>query len=97
MSDILPIGPALNGPVHRASLNGHPTGLREFIETPPSEQPADRVELSERARYLDRLHELPPTRREKVDRLRDAIAAGQYPSDDEVQLALDRLIDDLVD
>ena len=95
MSEISPIASAPGGSASSATVNG--AAHREIEFKPrPSEQLNDSVELSERARYLDHLKNLPPVRESVVQQMREAIASGDYSIDDKLSTALDRLIEDLV-
>jgi hypothetical protein len=55
----------------------------------------DRVELSERARFLDLLRRLPEVRMDLIARARGAIADGDYVTDEKIGAAIERLIDEL--
>jgi len=69
--------------------------LRTEAESQAPERPSDRVELSERARFLNKLASLPPTRRELVDRVQQEIADGTYETSDKLDQAISGLLDDL--
>jgi hypothetical protein len=53
------------------------------------------VELSDRARYLSKMAELPPVRSELVDAVRRQIEAGTYDSTDRLDEAIRNLAEDL--
>ncbi len=55
-------------------------------------QRGDRVELSDHARLLDRIRQLPDVRQDRVERMRSAIARGGYDSDARIDHAIDRLM-----
>jgi len=98
MSDISPIGPGHPGSVNPASLNGH--SVREHSpgrNGAPSERLADRVELSDRARFLEQLRRTPDVRQDVVERAREMIEQDTYPSDEQLGTAIERLLDDLHD
>ncbi|MCC6284110.1 MAG: flagellar biosynthesis anti-sigma factor FlgM [Phycisphaerales bacterium] len=57
----------------------------------------DRVELSDKARYMQRLREVPPMRQELVDRVREEIAQGNYDTPEKFAQALDALLDDVAE
>lgn len=57
--------------------------------------PADSVELSDHARLLSRIKELPEVRAELVDRARHNIAAGAYEANGALDAAIDAAISDL--
>jgi Anti-sigma-28 factor, FlgM len=98
MPDISSIGHGSVGPVDHPS----PTSFRRedrlnasALPAPPS-RPGDRVELSDHARYLDRLRQLPDTRIQHVDSIRRAIADGSYDTDEKLGVAIDELINDIM-
>lgn len=60
-----------------------------------TERPSDRVELSDRARLLNKLINLPDVRRDLVDEVRRSIEAGTYDTPERLDGALNGLADDL--
>lgn len=56
---------------------------------------ADRVEVSEAARWLEEMNRLPAIREDKVAAARAAIANGTLDSDENLSLALGRLVDEI--
>jgi anti-sigma28 factor (negative regulator of flagellin synthesis) len=56
---------------------------------------ADRVEVSEAARWLEEMNRLPAVREDKVAAARAAIANGTLDSDDNLSIALGRMIDEI--
>jgi negative regulator of flagellin synthesis FlgM len=57
--------------------------------------PRDQVEISPLGQMLDGISRLPEIRHEKVEAIRQQIAAGIYETPAKLELALDRLIDEL--
>ena len=57
--------------------------------------PRDHVEISPLGQMLDGISRLPEIRHEKVEAIRQQIASGVYETPDKLELALDRLIDEL--
>ena len=55
----------------------------------------DRAEISETARLLSQLAEVPEVRMEKVEELKELIASGQYESKEKIEQAVERLMDEL--
>lgn len=99
MSDISAIGYGSVGPLNQP---GSSAGQRS--DTPSSAQNQsesvfsagrDRVELSEHARFMDQLRELPPIRTERVESVREAILKGEYETPEKLDIAVQRLLDDL--
>ena len=96
MSDIAPIhSPSIDrleaagGVTDRTTVRT--TALRDSA---PVERPSDRVDISDRARYLNRLASL-PARQGLVDRVRSEIAEGTYDTPEKLDQALSGLLDDL--
>ncbi len=87
------------GPTH---LHG-PQAIRAPHITPPAEvSPAqrsssgsDEVEISAAARLIDAVRELPEIRQDRVQEIRTAIANGTYETEEKLQIALDRLLDEI--
>lgn len=95
MSDFSSIGPGVNGtssvgpigritPVH----SGRVGAVIESKDPGASIADADRVELSDRARFLDMLRQLPDVRQDRIDRVKQAIEAGEYDSEDKIDAAI---------
>jgi negative regulator of flagellin synthesis FlgM len=57
--------------------------------------PRDHVEISPLGQMLDGISRLPEIRHEKVEAIRQQIAAGVYETPAKLEIALDRLIDEL--
>jgi negative regulator of flagellin synthesis FlgM len=55
----------------------------------------DRVELSDHARFMEKLRSMPPVRADKIAQIRAEIEAGTYESDEKLATAMDRLLEDL--
>jgi anti-sigma28 factor (negative regulator of flagellin synthesis) len=55
----------------------------------------DTVEISDSARYLSEIKNLPETREDKVQAARDSIAAGNYETPDRINGTVDRLWSEL--
>lgn len=91
MSDINPVGGLAST-----------TTLREFANQPSARPdrgdapaPGDRVEISELALFLSKLAELPEDRARKVVEVRSEIARGAYETPEKLNVALDRLLEEL--
>ena len=102
MSD-LSIQPAAHGPLHAirnvASLShASPSGIHRldpFDAAPLAGARADRVEVSEMAHLLARMRDMADVRQDRIDMARSAIERGLYETDHRVDLAIDRLIEDM--
>jgi negative regulator of flagellin synthesis FlgM len=57
--------------------------------------PRDQVEISPLGRMLDGIGQLPEIRHEKVDAIRQQIASGIYETPEKLDVAMDRLLDEL--
>ncbi len=60
-----------------------------------SSSPNDSVEISELATFLNRLAELPEARARKIVELRNAINEGTYDTPEKLEVAIDRMLNDL--
>ncbi|MFO0827531.1 MAG: flagellar biosynthesis anti-sigma factor FlgM [Phycisphaerales bacterium] len=84
------------GPLSRPTTEPTSRGSgAERLDAPQRDGHRDRVELSEHARWLEALRTMPPIRAEKVAQVKAAIANGTYETDDKLNLAIDRLLDDV--
>ena len=57
--------------------------------------PRDHVEISPLGQMLDGISQLPEIRQERVEEIRRQIAAGAYETPEKLELALDRLLEEL--
>ena len=58
--------------------------------------PRDHVEISPLGQMLDGISRLPEIRHERVDEIRRQIAAGTYETNEKLELALDRMMDEMM-
>ena len=58
--------------------------------------PRDHVEISPLGQMLDGIGQLPEIRQEKVDEIRRQLSAGSYESTEKLEVAVDRLLDELL-
>jgi negative regulator of flagellin synthesis FlgM len=58
--------------------------------------PRDHVEISPLGRMLDGISGLPEIRHERVEEIRQQIAAGIYETPEKLEMALDRMLDELL-
>ena len=88
MPDISSIGHGSVGPINRPpSNNGLASGYHS--RTPKTDRATDSVELSDHAKLLDRLRQLPDVRQELVDRIRKEITDGNYETSGKLDNAID--------
>lgn len=92
MPDISPIGHGPIGPLHR--LNGVAAYRTQIGNADrQSGRASDRVELSDHARLLDRLRQLPEIRQDLVDRVRSEIDAGAYDTPEQLDAAVEAIFE----
>lgn len=58
--------------------------------------PRDQVEISPLGRMLDGISRLPEIRQERVDEIRGQILAGTYETPEKLEIALDRVLNELL-
>jgi len=63
--------------------------------TDTSTPQTDRAEISDSARFMALLREVPPIRKEKVEMLRELIASGQFETPERIAGAVDNLLEEL--
>jgi negative regulator of flagellin synthesis FlgM len=77
----------INAP-HR-SYNSQPTA------TPSRSFGADEVSISSEADMVSRVRDVPEMRSDKVARIKAQIASGTYETDEKLDMALSRLLDEI--
>jgi len=65
------------------------------VQGTPAAWRADSVEISEMARFLDKLSRLPDIRQDLVDAVREQIAKGTYETPEKLAKAIDNLLAEL--
>lgn len=55
----------------------------------------DEVSISQQADLLSRINDLPDIRQDRVDQLRAEIANGNYETEEKVDIAVSRLLDEI--
>lgn len=94
MPDISSIGHGSLEPFTRPSASTiHRNGT--IVEAKSSPREPDRVELSAHAQFLDKMRKLPEGRVQLVNQVRDAIASGAYETEEKLNLAVSRLLNDI--
>lgn len=84
------------GSIQRIESNGRVT---RDSRTAPDREPTDRVdraEFSEEAQLLGKLATLPDVRIDKVAEIRAQIEAGTYETQEKLDIAVQRAVDDLL-
>jgi negative regulator of flagellin synthesis FlgM len=74
-----------------------PHGLRQAqpMSRPESVQIADEVDISEAARFVEQVQQMPDIRSDRVDAVRQQIAAGTYETGEKLNAAVERLLDEI--
>jgi negative regulator of flagellin synthesis FlgM len=57
---------------------------------------ADQIDISQEAEFLSQVHDLPDVRADRVDQIRVQLAEGTYETRDKLEIAVGRLLDELV-
>ncbi|MEM1108739.1 MAG: flagellar biosynthesis anti-sigma factor FlgM [Planctomycetota bacterium] len=91
MSDIAP----LNGPSAASSYLPNGRAERPVAATPDLSRGSDQVEVSDTARILGKLADIPEVREDLVARIRAEIAAGTYETPEKLDAAIEGLAEDL--
>ena len=55
----------------------------------------DYVEFSQQAQMLEKIHNLPSVRQHRIDAIKEAIATNSFLTEDKLDLAIDRMIDEV--
>ncbi len=55
----------------------------------------DELQISDAAQMMDRVHDMPDIRQDLVQRIRAEIASGGYETDEKLDVALGRLLDEI--
>lgn len=64
-------------------------------EVDASRQVRDRAEISEEARLLSRLAEVPDIRVDKINEIKQLIASGRYETVERVQKAVEQILEEI--
>jgi negative regulator of flagellin synthesis FlgM len=83
--------------LHGAQRIGPPHASRAAKPAEPgySAPIQDELEISDAARLVDQVREMPEIREDRVNQIRAQIAAGTYETDDKLEMALGRLLDEI--
>ncbi len=83
--------------LHGAQPIGPPHSSRPAQPAAPTRSVPieDEVQISDAAQMVEQAKELPEIRWERVNQLRAQIAAGTYETDDKLQIAIGRLLDEI--
>ena len=73
---------------HRAQAP-QPSASRSYVTG------ADQLDISREADMVSRVREIPDIRADRVAEIRAAIEAGQYETDEKINIAVERLLDEI--
>ena len=89
----------INGPaqIHGAQpINApHRTAASQASSPSESQKTVDQLDISREAEMASRIHDVPDTRADKVAEIRAQIEAGVYETDDKLDMAVSRLLDEI--
>ena len=87
-------GPSqLHGPQSIAAPHGaRPT---QPMARPEPSQIVDEIDISEAAQLVEQVRQLPDIREDRVEAVRQQIAAGTYDTSDKIDAAVARLLDEI--
>jgi negative regulator of flagellin synthesis FlgM len=73
----------------------HSTRVNAPVERSYSAPVQDEVQISDAARLAEQVRDMPEIRQDVVDRIRAQIASGTYETSDKLDLAVERLLDEI--
>ncbi|MEK6248932.1 MAG: flagellar biosynthesis anti-sigma factor FlgM [Planctomycetales bacterium] len=89
----------INGPsnVHGPHSVNAPSSVRptEQATQPNQAGGADEVSISQEADFLSRVDDIPDIRQDRVDQIQAEIARGAYETDEKIDIAVSRLLDEI--
>jgi negative regulator of flagellin synthesis FlgM len=83
--------------IHTAQSINAPHRLAAPQSTPANEgfSPVDQLEISPAAELASRIHDVPGIRADRVAAIRAQIEAGTYETDEKLDMAVSRLLDEI--
>ena len=83
--------------LHGTQPIGAPHGARasQPAVRPESLQINDQVDISDAARLVEQVQQMPETREDRVESVRLQIAAGTYETTEKLNVAVERLLDEI--
>ncbi|NQU20704.1 MAG: flagellar biosynthesis anti-sigma factor FlgM [Candidatus Nealsonbacteria bacterium] len=73
----------------------HSTRPSEPVARPDATPINDEVDISQEARLVEQTHQIPDVRQDRVDSIRSQLAAGTYETAEKLDVAVDRLLDEI--
>jgi negative regulator of flagellin synthesis FlgM len=87
------------GPAHLHGAQSISSPHSSRASGPPAAEPSrpiqDEVQISEAAGYVDQVRQMPDIRQDRVQQIRAEIASGSYETDEKLEIALGRLLDEI--
>jgi len=87
------------GAVHGPQSVGGPHRSAPAAPTAPTRNDnysgVDQLDISDKADMVSRVRELPDVRQDLVSRMKAEIASGTYDTDEKLDIALDRMLDEI--
>jgi negative regulator of flagellin synthesis FlgM len=84
----------VNGP--QGIQPSNPTSATDQVQAPDQLQISQEAEMaSQAAELVEQVHQLPDIRADRVDEIRAAIEAGTYETEERLDIAVDRLLDEI--
>lgn len=83
--------------LHGAQSIGAPHSARVAspAATSPSAPIQDELQISDAGQFVEQVHQLPDVRQDRVAQIRAQIASGTYETDEKLNIALGRLLDEI--
>lgn len=83
--------------LHGSQAIGAPHSARaaQPMSRPEAMQIADEVDISQAAQLVEQTHQLPDIREDRVEAVRQQIAAGTYETSERLNGAIERLLDEI--
>jgi len=99
MSEISVIGNAVAGNVRATAPTASTKPIEVVAPAIDSDGIAasDHVEFSQKAQMLEKIQQLPAVRQHRIDVIKNAIATNSYVTDEKLDLAINRMIDEIVE
>ncbi len=94
MSEISVIGNAVVGKVPIEASSAPTEPVEVTAQAVEGSHVADHVDFSQKAQMLEKIHQLPNVRQHRIDAIKEAIATNTYLTDDKLDLAINRMIDE---
>lgn len=94
MSDLSPVSGVVGGRIEALEASAERVARPRPVEVSIT-RPSDRVDISDRAKFLSQLAAMPEERSELVDRVRRELAEGSYDTAERLDAAISNLLDEL--